>query len=125
MSNGDLHAREREDLSLHVERCAERYGAVQSELGNLRQQMRRIETAIWAMAALLLALGAGSAQVLPLLRALAQVRDQPGTNRRHREPPEPSAAPGPPICPNTTSLPNQRGTNRTRLSATAATALAE
>jgi hypothetical protein len=35
--------------------------------------MRRIETAIWAMAALLLALGAGSAQVLPLLRALAQV----------------------------------------------------
>jgi hypothetical protein len=73
MSNGDLHAREREDLSLHVERCAERYGAVQSELGNLRQQMRRIETAIWAIAALRLALGAGSAQVLPLLRALAQV----------------------------------------------------
>ena len=32
MSNGDLHGREREDLALHVERCAERYGAVQNEL---------------------------------------------------------------------------------------------
>jgi len=73
MSNGDLHAREREDLSLHVERCAERYDAVQSELGNLRQQMRRIETAIWGMGALLLALGAGGAQVLGVLRALANV----------------------------------------------------
>ena len=73
MSNGDLHAREREDLALHVERCAERYGAVQSELGSLRQQVRRIETAIWGMGALLLALGAGGAQVLGVLRALAQV----------------------------------------------------
>ena len=73
MSNGDLHAREREDLALHVERCAERDGAVQSELGSLRQQMRRIETAIWGMGALLLALGAGGAQVLGVLRALAQV----------------------------------------------------
>jgi hypothetical protein len=73
MSNGDLHAREREDLSLHVERCAERYGAVQSELSSLRQQMRRIETAIWGMGALLLALGAGGAQVLGVLRALANV----------------------------------------------------
>ena len=73
MSNGDLHAREREDLALHVERCSERYGAVQSELGSLRQQMRRIETAIWGMGALLLALGAGGAQVLGVLRALAQV----------------------------------------------------
>jgi hypothetical protein len=73
MSNGDLHAREREDLALHVERCAERYGAVQSELSSLRQQVRRIETAIWGMGALLLALGAGGAQVLGVLRALAQV----------------------------------------------------
>ena len=73
MTNGDLHAREREDLALHVERCAERYGAVQSELGSLRQQVRRIETAIWGMGALLLALGAGGAQVLAVLRALAQV----------------------------------------------------
>jgi hypothetical protein len=73
MSNGDLHAREREDLALHVERCAERYGAVQSELGSLRQQVRRIETAIWGLGALLLALGAGGAQVLGVLRALAQV----------------------------------------------------
>lgn len=73
MSNGDLHAREREDLALHVERCAERYGAVQNELSSLRQQVRRIETAIWGMGALLLALGAGSAQVLGVLRALAQV----------------------------------------------------
>ena len=70
MTNGDLHAREREDLALHVERCAERYGAVQAELGNLRQQVRRIETAIWGIAALLLALGVGGAQVLPVLRAL-------------------------------------------------------
>ena len=73
MSNGDLHGREREDLALHVERCAERYGAVQNELSSLRQQVRRIETAIWGMDALLLALGAGSAQVLGVLRALAQV----------------------------------------------------
>jgi ABC-type phosphate transport system auxiliary subunit len=73
MSNGDLHAREREDLALHVERCAERYGAVQNELSSLRQQVRRIETAIWGMGALLLALGAGGAQVLGVLRALAQV----------------------------------------------------
>jgi hypothetical protein len=73
MSNGDLHAREREDLSLHVERCAERYGAVQSELSSLRQQVRRIETAIWGMGALLLAMGAGGAQVLGVLRALANV----------------------------------------------------
>ena len=73
MSNGDLHAREREDLALHVERCADRYGAVQNELSSLRQQVRRIETAIWGMGALLLALGAGGAQVLGVLRALAQV----------------------------------------------------
>ena len=73
MSNGDLHAREREDLALHVERCAERYGAVQNELSSLRQQVRRIETAIWGMGALLLALGAGGAQVLGVLRARALV----------------------------------------------------
>ena len=42
MSNGDLHGREREDLALHVERCAERYGAVQNELSSLRQQVRRM-----------------------------------------------------------------------------------
>ena len=54
MTNGDLHAREREDLALHVERCAERYGAVQAELGSLRQQVRRIEAALWGIAALLL-----------------------------------------------------------------------
>ena len=49
MTNGELHAREREDLTLHVERCAERYGAVQAELGSLRQQARRIEMAIWCI----------------------------------------------------------------------------
>lgn len=70
MTNGDLHAREREDLALHVERCAERYGAVQAELGSLRQQARRIELAIWGIVAVLLALGAGGAQVLPVLRGL-------------------------------------------------------
>ena len=70
MTNGDLHAREREDLALHVERCAERYGAVQAELGSLRQQARRIELAIWGIVAALLALGAGGAQVLPVLRGL-------------------------------------------------------
>ena len=74
MSNGDLHAREREDLALHVERCAERYGAVQSEIGSLRQQVRRIETAIWGIATLLLALGAaGGAEVLSVLRGLANI----------------------------------------------------
>jgi|GEM_PF-3474092 len=73
MTNGDLHARERDDLALHVERCAERYGAVQSELSNLRQQVRRIETAIWGIAALLLTLGVGGAEVLGVLRALAHV----------------------------------------------------
>jgi hypothetical protein len=72
MSNGALHAREREDLSLHVERCAERYEAVSAEIGALRAQTRRIETAIWGIVAALLALGAGGAQVLPVLRALAQ-----------------------------------------------------
>jgi len=73
MTNGDLHARERDDLALHVERCAERYGAVQSELGSLRQQVRRIETAIWGIAALLLTLGVGGAEVLGVLRALVHV----------------------------------------------------
>ena len=74
MTNGDLHAREREDLALHVERCAERYGAVQSEIGSLRQQVRRIETAIWGIATLLLALGAaGGAEVLSVLRGLANI----------------------------------------------------
>jgi len=72
MSNGALHAREREDLSQHVERCAERYEAVSAEIGALRAQTRRIETAIWGIVAVLLALGAGGAQVLPVLRALAQ-----------------------------------------------------
>jgi hypothetical protein len=71
MTNGELHAREREDLTLHVERCAERYGAVQAELGSLRQQARRIEMAIWCIVTALLALGAGGAQVLPILRGLA------------------------------------------------------
>lgn len=74
MTNGDLHAREREDLALHVERCAERYGTVQAEIGSLRQQVRRIEQAIWGIAALLLALGAaGGAEVLAVLRALANI----------------------------------------------------
>jgi hypothetical protein len=73
MTNGALHAREREDLSLHVERCAERYGAVSAEIAALRQQTRRIEGAIWGIVAVLLALGAGGAQVLPILRAMAQV----------------------------------------------------
>ena len=71
MTNGDLHARERKDLALHVERCAERYAAVTDEIAALRQQARRIEAAIWGAAAVLLALGASSAQVLPVLRALA------------------------------------------------------
>ena len=57
MSNGALHAREREDLSLHVVRCAERYEAVSAEIGALRAQSRRIETAIWGIVAVLLALG--------------------------------------------------------------------
>jgi len=35
MSIGELHAREREDLALHVQLCAERYGAVQNGLGSL------------------------------------------------------------------------------------------
>jgi hypothetical protein len=72
MSNGALHAREREDLALHVERCSERYAAVSAEIGALRQQTRRIEAAIWGIVAVLLTLGAGGAQVLPVLRALAQ-----------------------------------------------------
>ena len=46
MSNGELHAREREDLALHVERCAERYTAVRAEICGLRKQTRRIEGAI-------------------------------------------------------------------------------
>ena len=71
MTNGDLHAREREDLALHVERCAERYGAVQAELGSLRQQVRRVEAAVWGIAALLLTFGVGGAEVLSVLRALA------------------------------------------------------
>ena len=66
MRNADLQAREREDLSRHVKG----HGAEQSALGKLRQQMRRIETAIWAMAALLLASGAGSAKVLSMLLVL-------------------------------------------------------
>ena len=66
MRNVDLQAREREDLSRHVKG----HGAEQSSLGKLRQQMRRIETAIWAMAALLLASGAGSAKVLSMLLGL-------------------------------------------------------
>jgi hypothetical protein len=37
MSNGELHAREREDLALHVERCAERYTAVRAEICGLRK----------------------------------------------------------------------------------------
>ena len=62
MSNGELHAREREDLSLHVERCAERYTAVRAEICGLRKQTRRIEGAIWGIVAVLIALGAGGAQ---------------------------------------------------------------
>jgi hypothetical protein len=49
MSNGELHAREREDLALHVERCAERYTAVRAEICGLRKQTRRIEGAIWGI----------------------------------------------------------------------------
>ena len=67
-SNGELHAREREDLSLHVERCAERYTAVRAEICGLRQQTRRIEGAIWGMVPALVVLGA---QILPIPRALA------------------------------------------------------
>jgi hypothetical protein len=48
------------------------YEAVSAEIGALRAQTRRIETAIWGIVAVLLALGAGGAQVLPVLRALAQ-----------------------------------------------------
>jgi hypothetical protein len=59
MSNGELHAREREDLALHVERCAERYTAVREEICGLRKQTRRIEGAIWGIVAVLVALGAG------------------------------------------------------------------
>ena len=70
MSNGKLHAREREDLALHVERCAERYTAVRAEICGLRKQTRRIEAAIWGIVAVLVALGAGGAQILPILRAL-------------------------------------------------------
>jgi hypothetical protein len=51
MSNGELHAREREDLALHVERCAERYTAVRAEICGLRKQTRRIEGAIWGIVA--------------------------------------------------------------------------
>jgi hypothetical protein len=69
MTNGPLHEREREDLALHVERCAERYGAVQAELGVRRQQTRRVELAIYGIIAVLLALG-GGAELLPVLRAL-------------------------------------------------------
>ena len=65
-----LHEREREDLALHVERCAERYGAVQAELGVLRQQLRRVELALYGVIAAVLALG-GTAELLPVLRALA------------------------------------------------------
>jgi hypothetical protein len=72
MSNGELHAREREDLSLHVERCAERYTAVRAEICGLRKQTRRIEGAIWGIVAVLVALGAGGAQILPILHALAR-----------------------------------------------------
>ena len=72
MSNGELHAREREDLALHVERCAERYTAVRAEICGLRKQTRRIEGAIWGIVAVLIALGAGGAQILPILRALAR-----------------------------------------------------
>jgi hypothetical protein len=72
MSNGELHAREREDLALHVERCAERYTAVRAEICGLRKQTRRIEGAIWAIVAGLVALGIGEAQVLPILRAISR-----------------------------------------------------
>ncbi|MFO0162252.1 MAG: hypothetical protein ACK54W_21945 [Alphaproteobacteria bacterium] len=72
MSNGELHAREREDLALHVERCAERYTAVREEICGLRKQSRRIEGAIWGLVAVLIALGAGGAQILPILRALSR-----------------------------------------------------
>jgi hypothetical protein len=72
MSNGELHAREREDLALHVERCAERYTAVRAEICGLRKQTRRIEGAIWGIVAVLIALGAGGAQILPILRALSR-----------------------------------------------------
>ncbi len=54
MSNGELHAREREELSLHVERCAERYTAVRAEICGLRKQTRRIEGAIWGIVAVLI-----------------------------------------------------------------------
>ena len=66
MSNGELHAREREDLSL------ERYAAVTEAIAGLRQQAHRIEAAIWSITAILVTLGAGSTQIAPILRALAQ-----------------------------------------------------
>ncbi|MFN7275939.1 MAG: hypothetical protein ACK5TI_00960, partial [bacterium] len=72
MRNAELHAREREDLALHVERCAERYTAVRAEICGLRKQSRRIEAAIWGIVAVLIALGAGGAQILPILRAISR-----------------------------------------------------
>ncbi len=65
-------ASEREDLALHVERCAERYTAVRAEICGLRKQSRRIEAAIWGIVTVLIALGAGGAQILPILRALSR-----------------------------------------------------
>ena len=49
-----------------------RYTAVRAEICGLRKQTRRIEAAIWGIVAVLVALGAGGAQILPILRALAR-----------------------------------------------------
>jgi hypothetical protein len=45
---------------------------VRAEICGLRKQTRRIEAAIWGIVAVLVALGAGGAQILPILRALSR-----------------------------------------------------
>ena len=52
--------------------CADQDEDTTMSNGVLRAQTRRIGAAIWGIVAVLLALGAGGAQVLPVLRALAQ-----------------------------------------------------
>jgi hypothetical protein len=44
---------------------------VRAEICGLRKQTRRIEEAIWGIVAVLITLGAGGAQILPILRALS------------------------------------------------------
>ncbi len=54
ISNGTLHAQEREDLALRVERDE----AVSAKIAALRQQTRRTEAGVRGIIAVLLALGA-------------------------------------------------------------------